>query len=338
MHFEYRLFVAIASILCLANACPIAFNRDVNGNSTNRQAVGDSPHLWPNGIVPYVIDNKYDAASKAIILDGIAEFGKYTCIKFVPRTTQSDYIIFTEHSSGLCWTGKWGERQLEVGRLGGVQYVSLIVAKNCLRKFNVMHELMHSLGFYHEQQRDDRDKYIKVFYDNIVEDQHQVSYGIRYTSTGAANNLETPYDYNSIMHYHAYSFPKDQSRPVMAAVDGCSRFGNEKQFSKVDVLRINRLYKCPAPYKPPPPKVTYDDVYDDNEYCPYWAQAGECTNNAGYMNVYCKKSCGIGSSDCPSCKDDNEYCPSWAAAGYCSSDPTYLSYMYNNCRKSCEIC
>jgi hypothetical protein len=38
--------------------------------------------------------------SRAIILDGIAEFGKYTCLQFVPRTTQTDYIIFTEHSSG----------------------------------------------------------------------------------------------------------------------------------------------------------------------------------------------------------------------------------------------
>lgn len=46
--------------------------------------------------------------------------------------------------------------------------MSLIVALDCLRKFNVMHELMHGIGFWHEQQRDDRDQYVNVFYENLI--------------------------------------------------------------------------------------------------------------------------------------------------------------------------
>jgi len=57
---------------------------------------------------------------------------------------------------------------MRVGRLGGRQEVSLIKTKGCLRKFNVMHELMHTLGFWHEQQREDRDQYITVNYSNII--------------------------------------------------------------------------------------------------------------------------------------------------------------------------
>jgi hypothetical protein len=74
----------------------------------------------------------------------------------------------------------------------------------------------------------------------------------------------------------------------MTATDGCSLFGNEKQFSKVsnkkkslfitlneqncidmeitglfwqiDTLRINRLYNCPTPYKPPPPSNSFNHL------------------------------------------------------------------------------
>lgn len=53
-----------------------------------------------------------------------------------------------------------------IGRQGGAQDVSL--ATDCLKKGTAIHELMHVLGFFHEQSRPDRDSWVRVIYFNII--------------------------------------------------------------------------------------------------------------------------------------------------------------------------
>jgi len=52
-----------------------------------------------------------------------------------------------------------------VGRIGGKQELS--IGNGCEYSDTIKHELMHALGFFHEQSRTDRDDHVIIYPDNI---------------------------------------------------------------------------------------------------------------------------------------------------------------------------
>ena len=46
---------------------------------------------------------------------------------------------------------------------------NLSIGARCDTRAIVEHELLHALGFYHEQSRSDRDDYVKIHWDQILE-------------------------------------------------------------------------------------------------------------------------------------------------------------------------
>ncbi|KAF5897881.1 low choriolytic enzyme-like, partial [Clarias magur] len=89
-------------------------------------------------------------------------------------------------SKGRCYSS--------VGRQVGEQVLSLD-KKGCVSFKVIQHELLHALGFHHEQSRSDRDEHVKILYENIEPGEENNFYKQK------TNNLKTPYDYSSIMHY-----------------------------------------------------------------------------------------------------------------------------------------
>ena len=47
----------------------------------------------------------------------------------------------------------------------GPQIVSL--GNGCYTKGVIIHEVMHALGFWHEQSRPDRNQFVEIFWENV---------------------------------------------------------------------------------------------------------------------------------------------------------------------------
>jgi hypothetical protein len=104
-----------------------------------------------------------------------------------------------------------------------------------------MHEMLHAIGFVHEQSRPDRDQNVRINFKNIIRGQEHnfQQYGPNQITTHG-----TPYDLNSIMHYGPKSFSKN-GRNTVVALRGDSRYmGQRGGFSKIDKIEIGKHYGC----------------------------------------------------------------------------------------------
>ncbi|XP_056419828.1 hatching enzyme 1.2-like [Hyla sarda] len=178
--------------------------------------------------VPYVIDPQYSPSDKSMINEALKEFEVMTCVQFVNRNSESDYL-YIQSGSG-CWS--------YIGKIFGKQTVSL-ESQSCMVYGVIQHEAMHNIGFFHEHSRTDRDDYVDILWDNIEPD------GTSNFKIVDSNSLNLPYDYTSVMHYHMYAFSlKDDLPTIVPKPDPVAPIGQRSGMSNLDVMKINALYNC----------------------------------------------------------------------------------------------
>uniref|UniRef100_A0AC35G4G8 Metalloendopeptidase n=1 Tax=Panagrolaimus sp. PS1159 TaxID=55785 RepID=A0AC35G4G8_9BILA len=128
----------------------------------------------------------------------------------------------------------------QVGRTGGKQELSL--GRGCLFHEIIVHELMHSLGFWHEHSRIDRDDHIRIKWENILpgmKSQFDIISG------ALQDTLGENYDYRSIMHYDSTAFSRNGQNTIETMVDGFTGvIGSATDLSDLDVVKIEKLYRC----------------------------------------------------------------------------------------------
>lgn len=169
-----------------------------------------------------MLNNLFTAAHNMDVIErALNQYHKNTCIKFIPRRpSDRDYISIENGASG-CWSS--------VGRTGGKQVVNL-QSPGCVNKVGtVIHELLHVLGFLHEQNREERDKFVTIRTKNIRQ-----GYEINFDKAkpGETTGYGVSYDYGSVMHYSPNAFSKNGQPTIEAKASISEKMGQREGFSK----------------------------------------------------------------------------------------------------------
>jgi hypothetical protein len=186
-------------------------------------AIDGTSYRWPGGLVPYVIPAGFPNPSR--ITSAITHVESKTgWLRFIPRTTESNYVEFRT-SSGC---------SSSVGRVGSRQYVSL--ADACSTG-NTIHELLHVTGMYHEQSRCDRDTYVTINTANIIS-----GYEHNFIKRCDGATDYGAYWEGSIMHYPPDAFSSNGLPTIVSKRGLDAQMGQRTAMSSVDMSTVNTLY------------------------------------------------------------------------------------------------
>ncbi|CAM4852855.1 unnamed protein product [Rotaria socialis] len=196
---------------------------------------------WTDGIVPYEFAPGYTPTQVEFIiaamhqLERLIAINNVQCIMFRPRISSDPYYIRVTNGNGC---------SSYIGQNTGVTMNRTVTLNypGCFVQAIIMHELLHTLGFFHEQSRPDRDEYIRVNYENVILGMER---NFEKYDNSIADTLNTPYDYGSVMHYPNNGFSSN-GLPTIEPLQPNVTIGQRANLSAIDIQEVRILYNCSA--------------------------------------------------------------------------------------------
>ncbi len=231
----------------------------IHGGS-NDATFGDVEY-WPGGVVPFDFvtsgPGAVSAARQVHAATAMAMIEQRTGVDFRPATGSDTSRIRFQNSNF---------NNSPVGRQGGTQIVNIF---NWTLPIIVCHELYHSLGYWHEQSRPDRDESVIINLANICGSSQGASCTPSPTGccgctnsqgscVSCAFNFEVhanaawwgPYDFDSFMHYGRADFSCNGQDTITVREPNTAQWQNSigqiDHFSHLDELSCRGIYPKPG--------------------------------------------------------------------------------------------
>ena len=223
------------------------------GSSQGPSPMADTPpgtaFKWPSGTVPYRFDptqvsnGTITAAKMQQFRDGVAEWAASANVHFNEFTgaTPPNFVTVQENAS------LGGGFSSSVGMAGGEQFVQF--GPQAWNRGTVCHEVGHAIGYYHEQQRDDRDTYVVILTQNIIPGQEP-----NFAKLPGGSVAQGAYDFYSVMHYarNALSIDPDhldtiEPQPAYSQFLDIMGQVYYRTLSKLDRAGMALVYGNPSP-------------------------------------------------------------------------------------------
>ena len=217
-------------------------------------------NLWPNNTVYYAFHPNTSPSNQADALAAMALIEGVSSMTFIARTTEPDYVVFTDA----------GGNNSFIGRIGGPQTININAWSV---HYVIVHEIMHAMGIYHEQSRPDRDTYVQINSGNICQNCCSGGSCDHNFDIEAGASTVGPYDFDSVMHYgqcffsscgNCFADPVNcRTITVLPPFDTAwqNAIGQTDHFSDGDILTIQTMY----PSLSVPCESVIGDLDDDND-------------------------------------------------------------------------
>ncbi|XP_028900904.1 seminal metalloprotease 1 [Zeugodacus cucurbitae] len=217
---------------------PGFFEGDIVLQAPWRNGVSKESRHWPNGIVYYkFMEGFFDEGQVLFVKGAMKTMEDVSCIRFVEADDNQPYFINITGNPRGCYS--------TIGFSGGIQQYNLQpypLEEGCFRVGTIMHEMLHTLGFYHMQSTYNRNKYVRIVTKNI-DPSHLHNFN-KYEKK-FIDDFEAKYDYGSILHYSPLAFSangKNTIEPLRNVPENV--MGQRVALSKGDINKLNKMYKC----------------------------------------------------------------------------------------------
>lgn len=201
-----------------------------------------NPPFEIRGIVPFEFDPNVTAANQSAMTSAMAVLENVANVDFQPCANNfcpavANNFVHIANSTG---------NNSNVGMIGGEQFINIL---NWGPQFTIVHELLHCLGFHHEQSRSDRNSFIQINCDNVTGGCAGSIYNTNFSLLGVPTYGS--YDFDSVMHYGECSFtngsncPADGTRTIVVLPPNQNQqtlIGQTTHLSSLDRALVSFIY------------------------------------------------------------------------------------------------